>query len=740
MPPGEGSEITVSGGFVVEKLHDVDPDSEGSWVSLTVDPQGRLIASDQYGKLYRIVVNDSAGNGDRQNAAEDVSAVRVQPLMSGIGSAQGLLYAQGSLYVMVNKERESGLYRLRDTNGDEQFNSVERLLELNGNGEHGPHGLALAPDGQSIYFCCGNHTDVPDLTASRLPRNWHEDLLLPRLWDANGHAAGRMAPGGFICRVDLNGQQCELIAAGFRNSYDLAFNAEGELFTYDSDMEWDIGLPWYRPTRVVHATSGAEFGWRSGSGKWPTYYPDSLPAVVDIGQGSPTGITFGRGTHFPAKYQQALFACDWSYGILYAVHLLPAGASYRGVAERFAFGSPFPVTDIVVRPQDGALYVTVGGRRVKSALYRIRYVGSEHTNPVGETPVAGDLAATLQEASDQRAVRRRLERFHDSAGGPPDLDQVWPYLSSDDRHIRYAARIAVEHQPLGQWQPRALSARGTNEIIQAALAWARSPQLGDPAPVLELLDALNESQMSNEQLLDALRVVEVVLARANSAEITEELRQTAVDRLSPLYPAADARLNRELCELLVYLRATDVVGKTLNLLAQAASNGERIQYLLRLRCAGLVWTLDQRREYLRWFSDAAANAGGNSYAGFVKNILNEALEDLAPGEQQQLESEIAAALQPAPQEQYAPRSFIKHWTVDEVLQDRGHRGNAPRHRARSAAVRRGSMLPMSPFPGRRKSTSARLNRSRRSIRSAGFAQVDYRTELIHLRSVPADQL
>ena len=266
-------------------------------------------------------------------------------------------------------------------------------------------------------------------------------------------------------------------------------------------------------------------------------------------------------------------------------------------------------------------------------------------------------------------MRQRLEQFHVAAAVPPDLDQVWPYLSSDDRHIRYAARIALEHQPLEQWKHKALVAgeTNTNEVIQSALAWARNGQLGDPAEVLELVGSLKEGTLSDEQLLAALRVIEVVLSRTQSVEIDEELRLSLVARLSPLYPADDTRLNRELCELLVDLRAPDVVGKTLDLLAQAASNGERIQYLIRLRCAGLKWTLEQRREYLRWFSDAAANAGGNSYAGFVKNILTEALEDFDPTEQQQLAKEIAAALQPAPQEQYAPRNFVKHWTIDEVL-------------------------------------------------------------------------
>ena len=56
-----------------------------------------------------------------------------------------------------------------------------------------------------------------------------------------------------------------------------------------------MGSPWYRPTRVTHATSGSEFGWRSGTGKWPAYYIDSLPGMIDIGPGSPVGVEFGYG-------------------------------------------------------------------------------------------------------------------------------------------------------------------------------------------------------------------------------------------------------------------------------------------------------------------------------------------------------------------------------------------------------------------------------------------------------------
>ena len=133
------------------------------------------------------------------------------------------------------------------------------------------------------------------------------------MWDGNGHATGRLAPGGYIVSTDPDGKTWELWSSGYRNPYDFGFNADGEIFAYDADMEWDLGMPWYRPTRVNHATSGSELGWRSGTAKWPAAYPDSLPAMVDIGPGSPVGAAFGYGAKIPAKYQKAFYICDWTF-------------------------------------------------------------------------------------------------------------------------------------------------------------------------------------------------------------------------------------------------------------------------------------------------------------------------------------------------------------------------------------------------------------------------------------------
>src|SRR5207244_9786497 len=67
----------------------------------------------------------------------------------------------------------------------------------------------------------------------------------------------------------------------FRNHFDAAFSPAGELFTFDSDMEWDEGLPWYRAVRICHCPPGADFVWRTGAANTPNYYVDSLPPTFE---------------------------------------------------------------------------------------------------------------------------------------------------------------------------------------------------------------------------------------------------------------------------------------------------------------------------------------------------------------------------------------------------------------------------------------------------------------------------
>jgi putative heme-binding domain-containing protein len=647
-PAVPSGQFQVLPGFQVERLFTVPREQLGSWVSLTFDDQGRLIASDQEGKGLCRITPPRLGSDEE---------TRVEHLDVKITSAQGMVWAFGSLYLSVNGGPGSGLYRVRASKGDGHLDQVEKLQSIRGGGEHGPHGIILAPDGKSLYYVCGNHTDLPDkLDASRIPTNWAEDLILPRQWDANGHARGRMAPGGWIAQTDPDGKACRIFSVGYRNTYRTAFNADGELFAYDSDMEWDMGMPWYRPTRATHATSGSEFGWRSGSGKWPPYYVDSLPPLFDIGPGSPVGVTFGYGTKFPAKYQKALYLLDWTFGTIYALHLEPDGSTYRAVKEEFLSRTPLPLTDAAVGP-DGALYFISGGRGTQSELFRVTYVGKEPTAPVDYHEPRG---------AEARALRNRLEAYHHPADDPAKaVAFIYPHLGHADRFIRYAARVALEHQKPALWQDRVLAETGAETLITGAVALARQGDKALQPRLLAALDRLEFGALPEPQELELLRAYQLAFLRMGQpdAEATARLAK----KFDALYPARTDPLNRELCNLLVYLKAPTVISKTIALMQQeskppspeamsellARNRGygdtiarmlanapdlQKLHYAFVLRNLRDGWTIDQRKVYIRWLNEARQKSGGASYQGFINNTENEALDNATEAERLAIEA------------------------------------------------------------------------------------------------------
>lgn len=667
--------MIVKKDFRVELLHSVPMDEEGSWVSMCVDPQGRLIVCDQYGGLFRVTPPGIRG----------AERLQIEKINVDIGEAQGLLCAFDSLYVVVNKgaKYESGLYRVRDTNGDDQWDSVETLRLLPGSGgEHGPHAVLLAPEGDALYVVCGNKTDLTEFARSRVPQIWDEDNMLPRPY-GRGFMKGVPAPGGYVAKIDPDGKEWELVTAGFRNQYDAAFNADGDLFTYDADMEWDMNLPWYRPTRVCQVLSGVDYGWRNGGAKFPEFYADTPRPVVNIGPGSPTGVTFGYGAKFPANYQRAFFISDWSYGKLYAVHLEPKGASYSATFEEFITGTPLPLTDLVINPADGAMYFAIGGRRVQSGLYRVTYAGSESTEPAELRYAAG---------AEDRALLRKLEALH--VGDHPEAVAVaWPYLAHADQVIRMAARTAIEHRPQAEWAQQALQERHGQAGLEALLALCRvqeretkNPKEGvDTFPPTEfpptvtterqalqvaILEALERLQSRNsftyEQTVQAIRIVQLALLRLGTP--AEELRQPLIAALDRLLPTGRYEADSMLLEIQVFLSAPEAARKGIALLKAAPTQEEQIAYAKSLRHLRTGWTDELRREFFEWFARAAGYKGGASFEMFVTEMKNDAVAWLSPEEKLALQP----ILDKKPEGQVTPltaepRPFVKDWTMEELL-------------------------------------------------------------------------
>ena len=643
----------IAMGFRVEALYDADLSAVGSWVALAVDGKGRLITSDRQGPLYRIVVPEIGEEGD----------VEVERLAVDVGGANGLLEAFGSFYVVGKgsgpQEGHSGLFRLTDTNGDDQYDKIEFLVPLKVGADHHAHNVLVHPDGKRLVILSGNSTDVPTEVATRHIRNQREDHLLPR-GTYYGHNTNREAPGGFVIVCEPDGSRRRVLAAGFRNPYDFAYNRDGELFTFDADMEYDVGGPWYRPTRVNHTVSGAEFGWRWGAGKWPEYYPDSVGAVVDIGRGSPTGVAFGYGAKFPARYQEALFVADWTYGRMFAVHLSPRGATYEGTAELFVQGRGMPISEVVIRPQDGAMYYVTGGRRQKTSLFRVTYVGEESTEPVVHQSPTGPEA-------ELRQLRRALEAFH-GEDNPVAVDAAWPRLAHEDRFIRFAARTAIEHQPVNTWSERALDETQPVAVIEAAVAMARVGNADLGRRLLAQLNKLDVSKLALEHQLDLLRAYGLVFIRMVKPDEATAARLAST--LSPLYPSGIRSLDRELCQILLYLGAPGATTKSVQQLLAAEEQADEMFYSYHLRTIRSGWTREDHEAFFGWLGRAEASrgdyVGGGHFLNFLKLVRSESVANLSEEDRTALADVLSQRESAAPPRPKVQREFVREWTLDAL--------------------------------------------------------------------------
>ena len=662
-------ELILQPGFKAELLYTVPKPEQGSWVSLAVSPEGDLVAGDQGGVLWRV-------------SLKDPNKPVVTKIDTKFFGCHGLLFAHGALYACTSEKGKGDIWRLRDTKGDGSYAEQTMIRALKGSGEHGPHQLVLDRDG-SILVVGGNHTKLPDDEKAGAPvKRYDEDDLLKKYEDANGHASGIKAVGGWIARMDKDGKDWVRVTTCFRNPYDCSVAPDGDIFTYDSDMEWDMGAPWYRPTRIYLCTPGGELGWRSGAGNnaFPTL--DMQPALVDIGPGSPTGTTMGTGAKFPASYQRAFFACDWTFATLYAIHLTPEGGGWKARKEVFAAGKPFSVTDAVIRPQDGHMYVTIGGRGGQSALYRITYNGAEPTAPVA-----------WFDATPEQKLRRELEALRDVAPSAAALDKAWPLMGHADRWVRYAARIAVEHQPVDAWRSRVKADANLDLALNAALALARSGGAPDLGAIVTAADsAANSKDLRLRQ--DRLRVLHVAFARHGKpdAATVARLGKESAGRI----PSGDNALDRLLAQLAIYLGEPSAPARVLQAMkiaqpapavvadpeilarhpgyAKAAANAmavtpssTRIGLAVYLSRAAVGWTPELRKQFFGYLDVLAQAEGGNSLKGFVRNIRKESLAAAPEAERPELEliAPVAARKPAAPIPAAAGPGRL--WTHAEAL-------------------------------------------------------------------------
>jgi putative heme-binding domain-containing protein len=320
---------------------------------MTLDDKGRVIVTGR-GYVRRLIDEDGDGKAEKSQQLRETNT-----------GGMGMCWADDEKLYFCG----DGWFARVDTRWPRvQFTdeSGTRFAKLRF-GEHGGHAPRKGPDG-CWYIIAGNDAGLADVK------------LDPFSPIKNPEAGG-------ILRFSKDMKKVECIAQGFRNPYDFDFTPLGDIITYDSDTERDFLLPWYSPTRIYHVAHGQHHGWRlpgyMQSLARRDYYPDSVDILAPIGRGSPTGVVCYRHYQFPKRFWGGVFALDWTFGKIWFLPLEPDGSSYKTKPEVFLEpigDNGFAPTDACVAP-DGSLFVSIGGRGTRGAVYRIEYVGTKDSPP-----------------------------------------------------------------------------------------------------------------------------------------------------------------------------------------------------------------------------------------------------------------------------------------------------------------------------------------------------------------------
>lgn len=505
---GQESGIKVPDGFVVdlyaddELAHDIH--------SLTIDSKGRVVVSGP-GYVRILIDSDGDGKADRFQQFADRPAT----------GSQGMFFLGNHLLC----SGDEGLQIFRDENGDGTADGPPQVfLKIAAGGEHHVHSIQKGPDGW-WYIVAGNFSGVTEkyaTTATSPLKNPVSGTLL------------RLRP-------DLSGG--EIVADGFRNTYDFAFNAAGDFFTYDSDDERDISMPWYLPTQVFHILPMSNAGYVTPGLKHPPGYADMPPVLAQFGRGSPTGVLCYQHQQFPAEYHGAIFVQDWTLGRILAVPLELSGAGWKSEPKEFAVGQNqfgFAPTDMEVGP-DGSLFVSVGGRGTRGSVFRIRSVTPSSPNAsvpfqagsTTEEKVNAVLKALQPNASWSRANWHPLAR---SLGADVFRNAALDESRPNPERIR-AIEILVEvHGGLDGATSAKLVEAGP-AAVRARAAWAIGRTKPEAPDVQVLRKLLSDRDLFVQRF--ALEALTSVTGKSTYNQVLNEIARSFVseDRLIRLTAA-----------------------------------------------------------------------------------------------------------------------------------------------------------------------------------------------------------
>src|SRR5690606_33785079 len=163
----------------------------------------------------------------------------------------------------------------------------------------------------------------------------------------------------------------------------------------------------------------------------------------------------------------------------------------------------------------GALYFMTGGRKLDSDLYRVSYKNRDKSGQPRQVADAPSL-------NSEHATRRKLEEYHRHSKDPKAINFIWKYVKDEDRHIRYAARIALGHQPIDAWINKGWKEKNTSAIGPSMIAGRRNGDSSLRGQVFKKAAPSKPDRLSRDDKIDLLRTYALAWIRLGTPTPAEK--------------------------------------------------------------------------------------------------------------------------------------------------------------------------------------------------------------------------
>lgn len=422
--------------------------------NMDIDEKGRVWITEAYN--YRNELNPGhpyKKAGDRIMILEDLDGdgkadtAKVFYQDTCINAALGICVLGNKVIVSCSPN----VFIFTDTDGDDKADKKELLFRGIGGiqHDHAIHAFTFGPDGK-LYFNFGNAGD------SILDKNGAV------IKDVDGNLIankGKPYRQGMIFRCNPDGSALEVMAHNFRNNYEVAVDAFGNMWQSDNDDDGNRGV------RINYILEHGNYGYTdemTGAGwssrrmnmedaipyrHWHLNDPGVVPNLLQTGSGSPTGMVVYEGTLLPEIFRNQMIHGEPGHNVVRSYPAKKNGAGYTATIENILESGAdqwFRPADVCVAP-DGSLFVAdwydpgVGGHQVadldRGRVFRIAPAGSPYKI---KPPVINSAASAIAALKNPNLSTRYLAWTKlNSLGAAAEKELLALY---NDSNPRYRAR------------------------------------------------------------------------------------------------------------------------------------------------------------------------------------------------------------------------------------------------------------------------------------------------------------